>query len=72
MTTETTTKKKVLDPHEAAAYLSVSRTTLYRLVRTGLPHVRLGRSLRFRSADLDGYLEEKITRTWEPYEAKPQ
>lgn len=56
----------VLDVHGAAAYLRIAEVTLYRLVRRGeLPHTRIGRALRFRIADLDRYLEEQTSRTWE-------
>ena len=38
----------LLDANEAARLLHVPRSTLYELVRSGgLPHVRIGRSLRF-------------------------
>ena len=59
----------VMDPREAAHYLRVSLTTVLRLVRAGeLPHTRVGRSIRFRPADLDGYLEAKTT----PAGGKPE
>lgn len=38
----------LLDANQAARLLHVPRSTLYELVRSrGLPHVRVGRSLRF-------------------------
>lgn len=56
----------VLDAHEAAAYLAVKLGTLYTLVRSGeLPHTRVGHNLRFRLVDLDAYLEEHTSRTWQ-------
>jgi excisionase family DNA binding protein len=56
----------VLDKAEAAIYLKVSVTTVLRLVRSGeLPHTRVGRSIRFRPADLDAYLESRTQRTAE-------
>ena len=56
----------VLDAREAAAYLAVSMTTLYRMIRRGeLPHTRVGRNIRFRVDDLDAYLEERTSRKWE-------
>lgn len=58
----------VLDVHEAAAYLAVTEGTVYRLARGGtLPHVRIGRSVRFRVSDLDAFLERQTTRTWRPH-----
>jgi len=58
----------VLDVHEAAAYLAVTPGTVYRLVRSGeLPHTRVGRSVRFRVADLDRYLQERTSRRWDPH-----
>jgi excisionase family DNA binding protein len=58
----------VLDVHEAAAYLAVTSGTVYRLVRSGeLAHVRIGRSVRFRVADLDAYLAERTSREWNPH-----
>ena len=45
----------LLDANEAARLLRVPRSTLYELVRSrGLPHVRIGRSLRFTRSDI-GY-----------------
>ena len=50
---------------EAARYLAVSVVTLLRLVRAGeVPHVRVGRSIRFTKEALDGYLKEKTSKTW--------
>ena len=47
------------EKEEAAAYLRLSVSTILRLVRAGeLPHFRIGRSLRFRREDLDGYIGE--------------
>lgn len=43
----------LLDAKEAAQLLHVPRSTLYELVRSrGLPHVRIGRALRFTQTDL--------------------
>ena len=39
---------------QAVVFLNVSRTTLWRLQRQGiLTHVKIGRALRFRWADLE-------------------
>lgn len=43
----------LLTADEAAQLLRVPRSTLYELVRArGLPHIRVGRSLRFTRPDL--------------------
>ncbi|MBW8060533.1 MAG: helix-turn-helix domain-containing protein [Solirubrobacterales bacterium] len=43
----------LLDANEAARLLRVPRSTLYELVRSRhLPHIRVGRSLRFTRNDL--------------------
>ncbi len=47
----------VLTADEAADYLRVSRKTLYRLVSAGkIPGNKVGRSWRFRRADLVAFL----------------
>jgi excisionase family DNA binding protein len=49
----------LLNATEAARLLKVPRSTLYELVRSrGLPHVRVGRSLRFTRADLGQWVNE--------------
>jgi excisionase family DNA binding protein len=43
----------LLDAKEAARLLRVPRSTLYELVRSrDLPHIKVGRALRFTRADL--------------------
>lgn len=60
-----TVPKEVLTTREAAAYLSISLPTLFRLTRAGeLPHLRIGRVLRYRKEDLDAFLEERTTTEW--------
>jgi excisionase family DNA binding protein len=44
---------------EAAAYVRLSRSTLYKMKHL---HVRRGRALRFRRSDLDRYFRSKETR----------
>ena len=47
----------LLDANEAARLLKVPRSTLYELVRSrGLPHVRIGRTLRFTREDLGDWI----------------
>ena len=49
----------LLDANEAARLLRVPRSTLYELVRSrGLPHVRLGRALRFTRTDLSAWIAQ--------------
>lgn len=61
-------KPAVWTKDEAAAYLNISTVTLLRLVRAGeVPHTRVGRSLRFRKADLDAYLEAMTSKAWTPH-----
>ncbi len=44
----------LLTPHEAADYLRLTLATVYsKACRRQLPTVKVGRSLRFRRADLD-------------------
>jgi excisionase family DNA binding protein len=48
----------LLNVEQAAAYLSLSPSTVYKLSSRGeLPHVKLGGRLRFRRGDLDAYIE---------------
>lgn len=47
----------LLDASEAARLLQVPRSTLYELVRSrGLPHVRVGRGLRFTREGLGSWV----------------
>lgn len=43
--------------NEAAAYLKLCPVTIYRKTTAGtLPHLRIGRSIRFVKDDLDAYI----------------
>jgi excisionase family DNA binding protein len=47
---------------EVAARLRVSTMTVYRLIKAGeLPAVRIGKSYRIRTDDLDRYLADRYT-----------
>ncbi len=60
--------KVVLSTREAAAYLSISLPTLFRLTRAGeLAHLRIGRALRYRVEDLDAFLAARSTTKWEDF-----
>ena len=58
-------KRRLLNAHETATYLGLSKAALYQLVhRKRIPVVRLGRALRFDVVKLDdwisGHLEEDL------------
>jgi excisionase family DNA binding protein len=47
---------------DACDWLKCSKSTLYRLVREeGLPVVRLGKDLRFRPADIEKWLDGRLS-----------
>ena len=49
-----------LTSEEAMQYLKVSKRTLYRLIdREGLPTLRIGRQFRFRTSEIDAWLETR-------------
>jgi len=53
----------LLNADEAAQLLHVPRSTLYELVRSRhLPHVRVGRGLRFTRADLAQWVSQNTFR----------
>ena len=53
----------LLNADEAAQLLHVPRSTLYELVRSRhLPHVRVGRGLRFTRQDLAGWVKANTFR----------
>lgn len=53
----------LLNANEAAELLHVPRSTLYELVRSRhLPHVRVGRGLRFTRGDLASWVNENTFR----------
>ena len=50
----------VLTIDELAAYLKISKSTLYKLVREGkIPSQKIGKHWRFRKSAIDHWLEEK-------------
>lgn len=52
----------VLTPDQVAAVLCLSRATTYRLIESGeLPSVKIGRLRRVRKADLERWMEERLT-----------
>ena len=59
MSTSPVLTEPLLNASEAAQLLKVPRSTLYELVRSrGLPHIKVGRALRFTRADLGYWLAE--------------
>ena len=61
--TQTTAQKGLLDRTDAAAYLSISLTTLRSLVNAKeLPVVRVLSATRYSIKDLDAYIE-RLRRT---------
>ena len=56
-TKKTPSPAPLLDAQALCALLLVSRDTIYRLVERGeLPFLRIGGKLRFRTEDVEGYL----------------
>lgn len=56
-------EEPLLNADEAAQLLHVPRSTLYELVRSRhLPHVRMGRSLRFTRVELTRWVHENSFR----------
>jgi excisionase family DNA binding protein len=52
-------KNEVLTLEELSAYLRISKSTLYKLVREGkIPSQKIGRNWRFRKEAIDRWLEE--------------
>ena len=50
-------RDRLMNARDAAAYLRVSLSTIRRLVQDGeLPHYRLGKMVRFRRREIDGWL----------------
>ncbi len=49
----------ILTIEELGAYLRISKSTLYKLVREGkIPSQKIGRRWRFRKGAIDNWLEE--------------
>ena len=52
-------KKRLLKIDEAAEYLSTTKGRLYQLVhKSKIPHVKIGRSLRFDIEELEKFIKE--------------
>jgi len=58
MTEPTVTASDLMTPQEAADYLRVRPSWVYEAARgRQLPHIKVGRHLRFLQADLDAWIE---------------
>jgi excisionase family DNA binding protein len=47
---------------ECQEYLRISKSSLEKLVKEGLPRIKLDRKVIFRKVDVDRWLERKINR----------
>lgn len=57
---EETTMQKLMTPDEIAEMLSVKKSTIYNWTHIGfIPHVKIGRHVRFREADILKWLKKK-------------
>ena len=45
---------------ECQEYLRISKSSLEKLVKQGLPRIKLERKVLFRKADVDKWLERKV------------
>jgi excisionase family DNA binding protein len=52
---------ELLTGRDVAKVLKVSESIAYQLMRTEIPCVRLGRSVRVRPQDLEEYIRSKVT-----------
>jgi len=44
-------------------YIQVrSRTTMFKLIKDGFPHARIGKKLIFRKADVDAWIEARVVK----------
>ena len=53
-------EKELLTVGDLGAYLSIGRTTVFKLIKQGFPHVRIGKRILFRKADVDAWVEARI------------
>jgi excisionase family DNA binding protein len=54
--------REYLSKKDLAAYLGISKGTIERLMKQGLPHLKLERRVLFRRSEIDAYLESKTVR----------
>lgn len=67
---------KLLSLDEIAAYMNISKSTLYKLVeKNQMPSCKIGKQLRFRKASIDRWLSDKegrLTQVPAPSGSKPK
>lgn len=54
-------KELYVDSLEVMKYLSVSKSTLERLVADGMPHVKINRSRRYKLSEIDRWLNKRLS-----------
>jgi len=64
--------ERLIRPAEVAEYLSVSIFHVYRMAREGeLPHVKIGRAVRFRLSEITAWVEGKHAAAREALPPRP-
>ncbi len=54
---------RILTVREVAAYLQISKSKIYYMLsRDEIPHIRIGRNVRIRRADLHRWMEQQVRR----------
>jgi len=51
--------REYLSKKDLAAYLGISKGTVERLMKQGLPHIKLERRVLFKCEDVDAFLKTK-------------
>lgn len=54
-------KELYVDSLEVMKYLSVSKSTLERLVADGMPHIKINRSRRYKLSEIDRWLNKRLS-----------
>lgn len=49
----------LMDIKDLCVYLKLGKTNAYKLVKNGMPHIRIGRQIRFRVSDVNRWIEGK-------------
>ncbi len=55
-------ENQYLTKSDVLAYLKISRFILEKLMRQGLPHIKLDRRVLFRKDQIDAFLESRVVR----------